>query len=101
MKARVSVAVVVVAGLFTACAREQPRGVTVLTYASQYSPAHPFSRADIAWMQWIAARSAGHLRIQPYWSGEQGLFHRDTRYLSKIVAAHLRRPAAVAEFECS
>src|SRR5689334_12851164 len=21
--------------------------------------------------------------IQPYWSGEQGLFHRDTRYLSK------------------
>ena len=39
--------------------------------------------------------------IQPYWSGEQGLFHRDTRYLSKIVAAHLRRPAAVAEFECS
>jgi len=69
MKARVGVAVVVVAGLFTACAREQPRGVTVLTYASQYSPAHPFSRADIAWMQWIAARSAGHLRIQPYWSG--------------------------------
>src|SRR5579883_2447567 len=22
--------------------------------------------------------------IQPYWSGEQGLFHRDTRYLSKL-----------------
>src|SRR3954465_10514998 len=21
--------------------------------------------------------------IQPYWSGEQGLFHRDTRYISK------------------
>ena len=55
--------------LFSGCAREQTRGVTVLTYASQYSPAHPFSRADIAWMEWIAARSGGRLRIQPYWSG--------------------------------
>jgi glycogen debranching enzyme len=25
-----------------------------------------------------------HGDIQPYWSGEQGLFHRDTRYLSKL-----------------
>lgn len=55
--------------LLSACAREQPHGVTVLTYASQYSPAHPFSRADIAWMEWVAARSGGRLRIQPYWSG--------------------------------
>lgn len=55
--------------LCVACAREPQRGVTVLTYASQYSPAHPFSRADIAWMEWIATRSGGRLRIQPYWSG--------------------------------
>jgi TRAP-type transport system periplasmic protein len=55
--------------LFAGCAREETRGVTVLTYASQYSPAHPFSRADIAWMEWIATRSGGRLRIQPYWSG--------------------------------
>src|SRR6187399_2951240 len=52
-----------------ACAPRAPPQVTVLTYASQYSPAHPFSRADIAWMKWIAARSGGRLRIQPYWSG--------------------------------
>lgn len=56
--------------LAAGCAREQPPGdVTVLTYASQYSPAHPFSRADIAWMEWIAERSGGRMRIKPYWSG--------------------------------
>jgi TRAP-type C4-dicarboxylate transport system substrate-binding protein len=60
----------VLAGLLLAgCAREAPRGVTVLTYASQYSPAHPFSRADLAWMRWIATRSGGRMRIQPSWSG--------------------------------
>lgn len=46
-----------------------PAGVTVLTYASQYAPTHPFSRADIEWMQWVEKRSQGRLRIQPYWSG--------------------------------
>ena len=55
--------------MLAACGpRAQPQ-VTVLTYASQYSPAHPFSRADIAWMEWIAMRSQGRLRIQPFWSG--------------------------------
>lgn len=57
------------AALIAGCAREAPPGVTVLTYASQYSPAHPFSRADLAWMQWVEQRSGGRLRIQPYWSG--------------------------------
>jgi TRAP-type C4-dicarboxylate transport system substrate-binding protein len=69
MKARVLVAAAAFACLAAGCAREVPPGVTVLTYASQYSPAHPFSRADIAWMQWIEKRSGGRLRIQPYWSG--------------------------------
>ena len=69
MSARVMMAVAAMASLFTGCAREAPPGVTVLTYASQYSPAHPFSRADIAWMQWVEKRSGGRLRIQPYWSG--------------------------------
>jgi TRAP-type transport system periplasmic protein len=55
--------------LLTACARPAPQGVTVLTYASQYSPGHPFSRADIAWMKWVEERSQGRMRIQPYWSG--------------------------------
>jgi len=50
------------------CAPRAADGVTVLTYASPYSPAHPFSRADIAWMDWVARRSGGTLRIQPYWS---------------------------------
>lgn len=44
-------------------------GVTVLTYASPYSPQHPFSRADIAWIKWIESQSGGTIRIKPYWSG--------------------------------
>jgi TRAP-type transport system periplasmic protein len=43
--------------------------VTVLTYASPYSPQHPFSRADITWMKWVEAQSGGTIRIKPYWSG--------------------------------
>lgn len=54
----------------SACAREAiPPGVTVLTYASPYSPQHPFSRADITWMKWIEKESGGTIRIQAYWSG--------------------------------
>jgi TRAP-type C4-dicarboxylate transport system substrate-binding protein len=54
----------------TGCAnRAVPNGITVLTYASPYSPAHPFSRADITWIKWVERRSGGTLRIQPYWSG--------------------------------
>jgi TRAP-type C4-dicarboxylate transport system substrate-binding protein len=52
-----------------ACKPAPEPGVTVLTYASQYAPTHPFSRADIEWMQWVEQRSRGRLRIQPYWSG--------------------------------
>jgi TRAP-type C4-dicarboxylate transport system substrate-binding protein len=58
-----------VAAALAACAPSAPPGVTVLTYASPYSPAHPFSRADITWMKWVEARSNGTLRIHPYWSG--------------------------------
>jgi hypothetical protein len=59
MNVRCAVIGAALAGLLASCAREVPPGVTVLTYASQYSPAHPFSRADIAWMEWIAQRSGG------------------------------------------
>lgn len=52
----------------TGCAPRAPDGVTRLTYASPYSPAHPFSRADAAWMRWIEQRSGGRLRVEPYWS---------------------------------
>lgn len=50
------------------CVKPTP-GVTVLTYASPYSPSHPFSRADIAWMQWVEQEAQGRIKIQPYWSG--------------------------------
>lgn len=54
----------------SACERSStPPGVTVLTYASPYSPQHPFSRADIIWMKWVEQQSHGQIRIQPYWSG--------------------------------
>ncbi len=50
------------------CTQPTP-GVTVLTYASPFSPSHPFSRADVAWMKWVEQQAGGSLRIQPYWSG--------------------------------
>ncbi len=51
------------------CARPQPPGVTRLTYATPYSPGHPFSRADQTWMTFVEERSGGSLRIRPMWSG--------------------------------
>jgi len=54
---------------FVACARAPGGGATELSYASPYSPLHPFSRADRAWMTWVEKASRGALRIQPYWAG--------------------------------
>jgi TRAP-type C4-dicarboxylate transport system substrate-binding protein len=50
-------------------------GATVLTYATPYGPNHTFSRADKAWMAWIAEKSGGSLTIRPIWSG--GLISSD------------------------
>ena len=50
------------------CTQPTP-GVTVLSYASPFSPGHPFSRADITWMKWVERQSGGSIEIQPYWSG--------------------------------
>ena len=55
--------------LLAACARPASPGVTELTYATPYGPNHPFSRADKAWMEFVAAKSGGSLRIVPSWSG--------------------------------
>lgn len=52
-----------------ACVRPAPSGVTELIYASPYSPAHPFSRADQDWIKFVEQRSGGHIRIRPIWSG--------------------------------
>jgi len=51
-----------------ACTQPTP-GVTLLSYATPYSPAHPFSRADLAWIKWVEKESGGRLQIKPYWSG--------------------------------
>lgn len=59
----------ILALLLAACARPAPQGVTVLTYASPYSPSHPFSKADQTWMKFVEARSGGRLKIKPSWSG--------------------------------
>ena len=53
----------------TACSRSAAPAQTVLIYATPYSPAHPFSRADRRWMDFIEKRSGGTLRIRPSWSG--------------------------------
>lgn len=61
--------IVLLAAGMAGCAPPPTDGVTVLTYASPYGPAHPFSRADLEWITWVNQRSKGSLRIQPYWSG--------------------------------
>jgi len=55
----------VMLGASQACQRPQP-GVTVLSYASPYSPSHPFSRADQVWIDWVQSHSGGRLRIEPF-----------------------------------
>jgi TRAP-type C4-dicarboxylate transport system substrate-binding protein len=42
---------------------------TNLTYASPYSPNHPFSRADKTWIRWVEEQSGGRLKINALWSG--------------------------------
>lgn len=64
MRVLLALLIICVAG----CAQPTP-GVTVLTYASPFSPGHPFSRADIVWMKWVEQQAGGTLEIQPYWSG--------------------------------
>jgi TRAP-type C4-dicarboxylate transport system substrate-binding protein len=61
--------------VLAACAPQQPDAAsgteqpTVLVYATPYSPAHPFSRADQQWIDFVEQRSGGSLKIQPSWSG--------------------------------
>lgn len=55
--------------LLVACAPDTPPAVTTLVYASPYSPNHPFSVADRAWMSWVEQHSGGTLRIRAIWSG--------------------------------
>lgn len=52
-----------------ACSKPLPDGVTELTYATPYPPAHPFSKADQQWIDYVEGESGGSLRIRPIWSG--------------------------------
>ncbi|HYP79582.1 MAG TPA: TRAP transporter substrate-binding protein DctP, partial [Steroidobacteraceae bacterium] len=55
--------------LLVACAPAPRTPYTELVYATPYAPGHPFSRADIEWMQFVEKASGGRLRIRPSWSG--------------------------------
>jgi TRAP-type C4-dicarboxylate transport system substrate-binding protein len=55
--------------LLAACSKAPPVGVTELVYATPYPASHPFSLADQLWMDFVAERSGGTLRIRPSWSG--------------------------------
>lgn len=65
--------------LLTACAEPVGEGVVVLSYGSQYTPGHPFSRADIAWMKFVEEESGGKVLVKPYWGG--GLLSADESLL--------------------
>lgn len=58
----------VVLAALCACVPDSSVGITTLVYASPYSPNHPFSRADQAWIAWVQAQSGGRLRIKAFWS---------------------------------
>lgn len=55
--------------VLTACGRPVPEGVTELVYATPYPPAHPFSRADQRWMDFVNENAKGRLIVRPVWSG--------------------------------
>jgi len=61
--------ILVLAVLLAACSRPVPPGVTELVYASPYSPTHPFSRADLRWIDYVERNTGGTIRVRPVWSG--------------------------------
>ncbi|MEG3179599.1 TRAP transporter substrate-binding protein DctP [Sphingomonas sp. LT1P40] len=50
-------------------AAPQPTAEHVLTYASPYTPTHPFGLADQEWMKWVEAKSGGRIAFKSFWSG--------------------------------
>jgi len=52
-----------------ACFAAAKENTRILTYASPYSPNHPFSLADRTWIQWVEEHSGGSLKINALWSG--------------------------------
>lgn len=70
-----NIMILVIVIWLSACAKKIPPGVTELTYATPYSPMHPFSRADKEWITFVEKESQGSLKIIPNWSG--GLLSSD------------------------
>lgn len=61
---------ILLALVLTGCGTaKQPRAEYVLTYASPYTPSHPFGLADQDWMKWVEAKSGGRIAFKPFWSG--------------------------------
>lgn len=50
-------------------AQNQRADTITLTYASPYPPTHPFSKADISWMEAVEKGSGGRIRFKPFWAG--------------------------------
>ena len=61
---------IALAVLLAACAKAPPQSAEyTLSYASPYPPGHPFSKADIEWINHVEQASGGRIAIRPYWSG--------------------------------
>ena len=69
MRALTYIAALIALLLAGGCAPREKPGTRVFTYASPYPAAHPFSRADTTWMEWLKVHSAGRIVIKPYWGG--------------------------------
>lgn len=55
--------------ILASCSAAPHETARVLTYASPYPSNHTFSKADIAWMNWVHKESGGRIRIAPHWGG--------------------------------
>lgn len=67
MRSIISLALALVLAACSAAPKEQAD--YVLTFASPYPPGHPFSKADIDWMEHVKKASNGRIGFRPYWSG--------------------------------
>lgn len=52
-----------------ACQPAPETAEIVLTYGSPYTPNHPFGKADVVWINDVAERSGGRIKVKPYWGG--------------------------------
>ena len=70
-RALLTIAAALAAGACSPAKPSAPAGVYRLVYASPYSPTHPFSQSDIAWMKWVEEKSDGRIDIIPAWNASR------------------------------